>query len=156
MIKLVHKFILPATIIVALSVGSAVCSANEVKALKDKGIINVPKVVKTAVLVEDDHKKEKLNSAKKKARRNLQLSLAEKVKNGELSTESAEKALLAFDENIKSDVVHSFTPISGAENPNDFDFSREFKDELYNQAERGGISFERAEDIYTSFVDMTV
>ena len=155
--KLAHRMLIPATIIIALTVGpiSHGCG-DEQKTLKDKSIISVVKVVKTAVPADDNNKKEKLNSAKKKARANLKSSLDEKVENGEVSASEAEKILLEFDENTKSNIVHELKTQVKEVSRQELNFRRNFKIGLYNQAVSGKISFERAEDIYDNFVDMAV
>ena len=154
--KLVHRVILPATIIMALSFGSAVYGCKDTDTLHDKSIVNVVKVVKTAVPIDDNQKKDKLNSAKKMARKNLKDNLDEKVRKGEISQETADKTLLEFDDNIKSAPVQGFKTQVETVNKKSLNFRREFKDELYNQAKNGKITVERAEEIYDSFVDMTV
>ena len=154
--KLVHRVLLPATMIMALSIGTVAYSCRDTDVLHDKSIVNVVKVVKTAVPIDDNQKKDKLNSAKRKARKNLKDNLEERVKNGDISLEEAEKTLSEFDANLKFAPVQGFKTQVESVNKKSLNFRREFKDELYNQVKNGGISFERAEDIYNNFVDMSL
>ena len=154
--KLVHKVLLPATIIVALSIGNMVHGCVNSETLKGKVISNAIRVVKTAVPVDDSHDKEKFNSAKRKARRNLKNSLDEKVKNGEISLYQAEKEFLEFSENIEKNSLYNNEPEIAIIDKTELDFRENFKSELYNQAQNGKITFEKAEDIYNSFVEMII
>ena len=154
--KLVHKVLLPATIIIALSVGNISHGCDDLKSSKVKNGVNVIKVVKAAVPVDDNQKKDKLGSAKRKARRNLKNSLDEQLKNGEISYNEAEKTLEEFDTNIMENSVDGIRPKVKRITEKELDFRKNFKGELYNQAKNGKISFEKADDIYNSFVDMTI
>ena len=169
--KLVHKVILPATIIVAMSIGNISYACKDTKVLKDSNIVSVVRVVKNTVPVDDNQKKDKLNSARKKAKKNLKDSLDKKVRNNEISQGEAEKIFAEFESKMKNDCVNEFRPQveifdkksdskrlfgAGTITPDnkEFEFRRNFKESLFKQARDGRISFERAEDIYNNFSDV--
>jgi hypothetical protein len=146
--RLIRKFILPTSIVVAISIGSSGMvyggeeniSANEhqqriirLAAVSDKVKLNT--AMRKYGVAGDS---EAFSDGKKKALKNYKSMLFTRVFGGELTAAEADRLLTEFAVKI------------GAEREK---FNLDFKEALLSQAKDGKITKTRAEDIYNGFED---